>query len=84
MNPSVYPRWERNGPVSRFLLGPDLFVYQIEEVELIGGTIFIASGLDTADLVGQFESEDHAKQACARNFAERLKAGEAHQAARER
>ena len=31
----------------------------------------IASALDTGELVGQFESEDNAKQACARNFAQR-------------
>src|SRR5258708_11008935 len=36
-NGSVYPRWEREGGVSRFFIGPSLSVYQVEEIELIGG-----------------------------------------------
>ena len=74
-NASVYPRWEREGPVSRFLIGPDFSFYEVEEIELIGGSLFVASALDTTDRIGQFESEENAKQACARDFAERQKAG---------
>jgi hypothetical protein len=36
-NGPVYPRWEREGRVSRFFVGPSLSVYQVEEVEVIGG-----------------------------------------------
>jgi hypothetical protein len=36
-NESVYPRWEREGRVSRFFIGPSLAIYQIEETKLIGG-----------------------------------------------
>jgi hypothetical protein len=35
-NGSVYPRWEREGRVSRFFVGPSLSVYQVEEIELTG------------------------------------------------
>jgi hypothetical protein len=48
-------------------------VYEVEEVDLIGGSIFAASASDRADLVGQFESEKNAKEACARDFAQREK-----------
>ena len=76
-NASLYPRWERQGSVSRFLVGPDHSVYEIEELELIGGSIFVAFASDTTDLVGQFESEQNAKQACARDFTKRQTAGHA-------
>lgn len=78
-NASPYPRWERQGSVSRFLLEPDHSVYEIEEMELIGGSMFVAfaSASGTTDLVGQFESEQNAKQACARDFTKRQKAGQA-------
>jgi hypothetical protein len=75
VNASAYPRWERQGAVSRFLLGPDRSVYEIEEMELIGGSMFVALASDTTDLVGQFESEQNAKQACARDFTKRQTAG---------
>ena len=51
-NGLAYPRWEREGRVSRFFLGPSLSVYQVEEIELIGGSMFAASAGDKADLVG--------------------------------
>jgi hypothetical protein len=70
MDGLAYPRWEREDRVSRFFLGPRLSVYQVEEIELIGGsTMFAASATDKADLIGQFESEKNAKEACARDFA---------------
>ena len=72
-NGLAYPRWEREGRVSRFFVGPSLSVYQVEEIELIGGSMFAASAGDKADLVGQFESEKNAKEACARDFAHREK-----------
>ena len=75
-NPPLYPHWQREGRVSRFYLGPGLSVYEVEEIELIGGALFVASTLDTRNLVGQFESEKNAKQACARDFREREKAGQ--------
>jgi hypothetical protein len=81
-NASLYPRWEREGAVSRFLIGPNFYFYEVKELELIGGSLFVASALDTTELIGQFESEHHAKQACARDFAQRQKAGEAYQAHR--
>jgi hypothetical protein len=74
---SPYPRWERQGTVSRFLLEPERSVYEIEEMELIGGSIFVAFASETTDLVGQFESEQNAKQACARDFTKRQMAGHA-------
>ncbi|MBV9999867.1 MAG: hypothetical protein JO015_12245 [Verrucomicrobia bacterium] len=77
VNASPYPRWERQGAVSRFLLDPNRSVYEIEEMELIGGSLFVALALDPADLVGQFESEQNAKQACARDFTKRQSAGHA-------
>ena len=77
VNASLYPRWERQGAVSRFLLGPNRSVYQIEEMDLIGGSIFVALASDTTDLIGQFESEQNARQACARDFAKRQTAGRA-------
>jgi hypothetical protein len=70
-NGSVYPRWEREGRMNRFFVGPSLPVYQVEEIELIGGSMFLASASDRADLVGQFESEKNAKEACARDLAHR-------------
>jgi hypothetical protein len=70
-NESVYPRWEREGRVSRFFIGPSLAIYQIEETKLIGGSMFVASASDKADLVGQFESERNAKQACVRDFVDK-------------
>ena len=77
VNAPVYPRWEREGAVSRFLLEPGRSVFEIEEMELIGGSMFVALASDTTDLVGQFESEQNAKQACARDFARRQTAGHA-------
>ncbi|HEY0790683.1 MAG TPA: hypothetical protein VGD78_06420 [Chthoniobacterales bacterium] len=76
-NPPLYPQWQREGRVSRFFLGPGLSVYEVEEVELIGGALFVASTLDTRKLVGQFESEKNARQACTRDFNERARAGAA-------
>jgi hypothetical protein len=67
-NESVYPRWERQDRVSRFFIGPSLPIYQIEEIELIGGSMFIASASDKSNLIGQFESEKNAKEACKRDF----------------
>ena len=72
-NGLAYPRWEREGPVSRFFVGPSVSVYQVEEIELIGGSIFVVSASGKADLVGQFESEKSAKEACVRNLADREK-----------
>ena len=72
-NGLAYPRWEREGRVSRFFVGPSLSVYQVEEIELIGGSIFVVSASDKADLVGQFESEKNAKEACVRDLAHREK-----------
>ena len=68
---SRYPRWEREGAVSRFLIGPGFSFYEIKELKLIGGSLFVASALDTMDLIGQFESEQNAERACARDFAQR-------------
>ena len=70
-NESVYPRWEREDRVSRFFVGPSLPIYQIEEIKLIGGSMFIASASDKSNLVGQFESERNAKEACKRDFADK-------------
>ena len=70
-NESVYPRWEGEDRVSRFFIGPSLAIYQIEETKLIGGSMFVASASDKADLVGQFESEKNAKEACKRDFADK-------------
>jgi hypothetical protein len=70
-NESVYPRWEREDRVSRFFIGASLPIYQIEETELIGGSMFIASASDKADLLGQFESEKNAKEACMRDFVDK-------------
>jgi hypothetical protein len=72
-NGPVYPRWEREGRVSRFFVGPSLSVYQVEEIDLIGGSIFAASASDKADLIGQFEYDKNAQKACARDFAQRGK-----------
>jgi hypothetical protein len=73
MNGSVYPRWEREDRVSRFFVGPSLPIYQIQEIPLIGGSMFVASASDKANLVGQFESEKNAKEACKRDFADKGK-----------
>jgi hypothetical protein len=62
-NPAPYPRWERHGHVSRFYLGPGLPLYEVEERALLGGALFVASAVDTAELIGQFESEHNAQQA---------------------
>jgi hypothetical protein len=70
-NESVYPRWEREDRVSRFFVSPSLPIYQIAEITLIGGSMFVASALDKANLVGQFESERNAKEACKRDFADK-------------
>jgi hypothetical protein len=70
-NESGYPRWEREDRVSRFFIGPSLPIYQIQEIELIGGSMYIASASDKAILVGQFESERNAKEACKRDFADK-------------
>jgi hypothetical protein len=72
--PCPYPRWERQGRVSRFCLGPGLPIYEVKECALIGGALFVASTLDTAELIGQFESEHNAQRACARDYAQRAKA----------
>jgi len=76
-NPAPYPRWERQGRLSRFYLGPGLPIYEVEERALLGGALFVASAVDTAELIGQFESEHNAQQACARDYARRAKAGRA-------
>ena len=68
---SVYPRWESEGRVSRFFIGPSLAIYQIEETKLIGGSMFVASASDKADLVGRFESERNAKETCVRDFVDK-------------
>jgi hypothetical protein len=70
-NESVYPRWEREDRVSRFFIGPSLPIYQIEEIALIGGSMFIASASDKSNLIGQFESERNAKEACVRHFVDK-------------
>ena len=76
-NPAPYPRWERHGRLSRFYLGPGLPLYEVKECALIGGTLFAASAVDTAELIGQFESEHNAQRACVRDHARRAKAGKA-------
>jgi hypothetical protein len=73
MNGSVYPRWEREDRVSRFFVGPSLPIYQIQEIPLIGGSMFVAFASDKANLVGQFESEKNAREACKRDFADKGK-----------
>jgi hypothetical protein len=70
-NQTVYPRWEREDRVSRFFIGPSSPVYQVEEIKLIGGSMFLASTSDKSNLVGQFESERNAKEACKRDFVEK-------------
>jgi hypothetical protein len=70
-NEAVYPRWERENRVSRFFVGPSLPIYQIEEIDLIGGSMFIASASDKSNLIGQFESERNAKEACKRDFVDK-------------
>ena len=81
-NPPFYPRWERQGPVTRFLLGPGLSVYEVKEFKLIGGSLFVASALDAPEpFIGQFETEQNARQACARDFARREQIGRAQQQA---
>jgi hypothetical protein len=70
-NELVYPRWEREDRVSRFFIGPSLPIYQIEEIQLIGGSMFLASAADKSNLIGQFESERNAKEACKRDFADK-------------
>jgi hypothetical protein len=82
-NASPYPRWERQGRLSRFYLGPSLPIYEVEERALLGGALFVASAVDTAELVGQFESEHHAQQACARDYARRAKAGRSTQGSKD-
>ena len=68
-NGSVYPRWEREGRVSRFFVGPSLSVYQVEEIELTGINV-------RRICVGQsgfswpIRIRENAKEACARDFAE--------------
>ena len=61
-----YPRWERQGPVSRFCLAPGVALYEVKAHALISGTLFVAWAVDTTELIGQFESEHNARQACAR------------------
>ncbi|MBV8329837.1 MAG: hypothetical protein JOZ61_05145 [Verrucomicrobia bacterium] len=70
-NELTYPRWEREDRVSRFLIGPSLPIYQIEEIKLIGGSMFLASASDKSNLIGQFESEKNAKEACKRDFVDK-------------
>ena len=60
--------------MSRFLVAPGMAMYRVEEFRLLGGSLFVASTLDTGELVGQFESEQNARQACARDFARKKKA----------
>jgi hypothetical protein len=74
-NGLVYPHWEREDQISRFFVSPSLPIYQIEEIELIGGSLFVAHGLDKdkGSFVGQFESEKHAKEACKRDLADKEK-----------
>ena len=72
---AAYLGWEHAGPVSRFLIGPDFAFYEVKGRPLIGGSLFVASALDTRELIGQFESKAHAQQACARDFARRKAAG---------
>ena len=57
--------------MSRFFIGPSLPIYQVEEIRLIGGSMFVASAPDKSDLLGQFESERNAKEACIRDFADK-------------
>jgi hypothetical protein len=66
-----YPRWEREDRVSRFFIGPSLPIYEIEEIDLIGGSLFLASASDKSNLIGQFESERNAKEACKRDFVDK-------------
>ena len=75
MHAAAYPRWEHAGPVSRFMIGPDFAFYEVKELPLIGGSLFVASALDTRELIGQFESKTNAEQACLRDFAQRKRAG---------
>jgi hypothetical protein len=70
-NGTAYPRWQREDRMSRFFVSPSLPIYQIEEIDLIGGSLFVAHGLDTGSLVGQFESEKNAKEACKRDLADK-------------
>ena len=37
------------------------------------GALCVTSAVDTAELIGQFESESHAQQACTRDYARRAK-----------
>jgi hypothetical protein len=78
------PHWERHGPVSQFLIAPGRAVYRVEECRLLGGSLFVASTLDTGELVGQFESEHNARQACARDLAQKRKAAQGQSGAKER
>jgi hypothetical protein len=55
----------------------------VKELALIGGALFVASAVDTAELVGQFESEPHTQQACARDYARRAKAGRSTQGSKD-
>jgi hypothetical protein len=71
LNGLVYPRWEREDRVSRFFVSPSLPIYQIQEIPLIGGSMFVAFASDKANLVGQFESEKNAREACQRDFADK-------------
>ena len=57
--------------MSQFLIGPSLPIYRIEEIELIGGSMFLASASDKSNLIGQFESERNAKEACKREFVDK-------------
>jgi hypothetical protein len=70
-NEPVYPRWEREDRVSRFFISPSLPIYQVEEIKLIGGSMFLASAADKSNVVGQFESERNAKEACKRDFEDK-------------
>ena len=80
--PPLSPRWERQGQVSRFCLGPGLAIYEVEELPLIGGSLFGASAADASEpFIGQFETEHNARQACARDLARRAQRGKAHRRA---
>jgi hypothetical protein len=46
-------------------------IYQVEEIKLIGGSMFLASATEKSNLVGQFESEKNAKEACKRDFVDK-------------
>ena len=58
-------------------MAPGLALYEVKAHALIGGVLFVAWAADTTEPIGQFESEHNARQACARDYAQRQKAGKA-------